>query len=291
MRLPSSGAPQPTWTGMATFPASVGGREVISFAVGNNGYIAIPCSIWDPCSAQGGQFWAYYPQGNRWIQLQDHPSLAFESPSFVIGGNAYVISGTEVWQYTPTLDRWTRKGDIPGTDKRGAFSFSVNGVGYIGGGYYNKCALWQYNLGNDRWTPKNNIPVLEYGLNDPLACSIQGIAFTNGTTAYVTGTNSYFWAYSPSTDTWATKAYVNAVYGQAFSIGTNGYVFNTFGALYKYDAAGDQWIAAGSAYSGTTMCYPAGFAIGSSLYVGVGGLFAGNTCNLNVVNQWWRFGQ
>ena len=275
------------WKQEATFPPAVDYREVVSFAVGDAGYILIPNEI------QASQLWQYSPLSNSWTQLKAPPTIEFESPSFVVGGNAYVVSGTQVWQYSPTTDQWTRKTDIPGKDKRGGFGFAVNGFGYIGGGYggasYNGCEFWQYNPGNDTWTAKNNTPVLEYGLNDPSACSVTGITFMIGNTAYVTGTDSYFWAYSPATDTWTMKAYVDAVYGQAFSIGLNGYVFNTHGAMYRYDSLADQWSSIGSTFPGTTMCYPAGFAIGGNLYVGIGGLFATNTCSTNVVNEWWEF--
>lgn len=289
----SESATPPVWTAMASFPATVsswGGPMTISFAIGTNGYIALPCGGPGTCPPQGEPLWKYSPQSDSWTQLRNQPNLLLESPSFIIGENAYVVSGTQVWQYAPASDQWTRKNDIPSSDNRGAFGFSVNGLGYIGGGYYDGCALWEYNPATDSWMAENNIPVLQYGLNDPSACAILGIAFTIGSTAYVTGTNSYFWAYSPDTDTWATKAYVDATYGQAFAIGSSGYVFNTFGALYQYDPIGDQWTSVGGVFPGTTMCYPAGFSVRSSLYVGVGGLFAGNTCELNVINQWWRFG-
>jgi hypothetical protein len=275
-----------SWTQMSAFPPTVNSREVINFSIGNNGYVGIPCSGFQ-CD---DQFWGYSVLSNTWMPLGNHPGIAYESPSFVIGGNGYIISGNQTWQYSASSDQWTRKADIPGADKRAAFGFSVNGIGYIGGGYYNKCSLWAYNPVSDSWTAKNNIPVLEYGLNDPTLCSIQGITFTIGSTAYVTGTNSYFWAYSPNNDTWASRAYVNAVYGQAFAIGANGYVFNALGALYEYDPAGNRWTALATTFPGTTICYPAGFAIGNNLYLGIGGLVASGTCNLNVVNAWWRFG-
>ncbi len=235
-----------------------------------------------------GQFWEYDPQSDTWTQRANHPSIQFESPSFVLNGSAYVVSGTQVWQYAPVPNQWTRKSDISGADKRGGFGFSVKGVGYIGGWFYNGGALWEYNPDSDTWTRKNDHPVLEYGLNDPSVRSVDAVTFSIGDKVYVTGTNHWFWEYSPDTDTWVTKAYVDAVYGQAFSIGSNGYVFNAHGALYEYDPTVDQWTSA-LTFPGTTVCYPAGFAINSSLYVGVGGRFESNTCNLDIVNAWWQF--
>lgn len=274
-----------TWTQKATFPPSVPFRQQISFAIGDKGYLVVPCFIGAPCATP---LWEYYPQSDSWKQLGNHPGLTFQSPSFVLNGNAYVVSGNAVWQYAPVSNHWTRKGDIPGADKRAGFGFSLNGLGYIGGGFYNGGALWQYDPNSDAWTPKNDHPALQYGMNDPTVLAVDEVTFTIGDKAYVTGTNSYFWEYSPDTDTWVTRSYVNAVYGQAFAIGSRGYVFNTLGALYEYDAMGDHWTPAG-AFPGQTVCYPAGFAIGGNLYVGVGGRFAGNTCNLDVVNSWWGF--
>jgi hypothetical protein len=277
--------PAGQWTERATFPASVNLRGVLSFAIGNKGYIGIPCFIGFQCI---GEFSEYDPQGNRWMRLGNHPSIQFQSPHFVLNGSAYVVSGTQVWQYAPGSDQWTRKSDIPGADKRAGFAFSVNGLGYIGGGFYNGGALWEYNPNNDTWVRKNDHPVLQYGGNDPSVRSVEAVTFSIGDKAYLTGTNSWFWQYSPSTDTWVTKAYVDAVYGQAFSIGSKGYVFNAHGALYEYEPTADRWTPA-PVFPGTTICYPAGFSIGASLYVGVGGRFEGNTCNLDILNAWWQF--
>jgi hypothetical protein len=274
-----------TWTERATFPPAVNIRGVLSFAIGSKGYIGIPCYIGDQCI---GQFLEYDPQSDRWTQLGNHPSIQFQSPHFILNGNAYVVSGTQVWQYVPASDHWTRKRDIPGADKRAGFGFSVNGLGYVGGGFYNGGALWEYNPNNDTWTRKNDHPMLEYGGNDPSVLSVDAVTFSIGGKAYLTGTNHWFWEYSPGADTWATKSYVDAVYGQVFSIGSNGYVFNARGALFAYDLTADRWMPVG-VFPGATICYPAGFAIGGSLFVGVGGRFEGNTCNLDIVNAWWRF--
>ena len=125
-------------------------------------------------------------------------------------------------------------------------------------------------------------------IKDPSVRAVDAVTFSIGDKAFVTGTNSWFWEYAPATDAWTMKAYVDGVYGQAFSISPKGYVFNTRGALYGYDVAADRWTFL-AAFPGTTICYPAGFAIGNSLYLGVGGRFEGNTCNLDVVNAWWQF--
>jgi thermitase len=281
-------APTPgsgTWTSRATFPPPVNIRGVLSFALGTKGYVGVPCFIGVQCN---GPFWQYDPDTDHWTQLGNHPSLQFQSPFFVLNGSSYVVSGNQVWQYTPSSDRWTRKQDIPGADKQAGFGFAVNGLGYIGGGFYNGGALWEYNPNTDTWRRRNDHPVLEYGLNDPSVRSIEAVTFTIGSKAYLTGTNSWFWEYSPITDTWIMRSYVDAVYGQAFVLGSKGYVFNTRGALYEYTLGTDQWRSVGT-FPGTTICYPAGFAVNDSLYVGVGGRFQSNTCNLDIVNALWRY--
>jgi hypothetical protein len=38
------------------------------------------------------------------------------------------------WEYDPTNNVWTRKADLGGEPRYGAFGFSINSVGYIGTG-------------------------------------------------------------------------------------------------------------------------------------------------------------
>ncbi|MGL4597026.1 MAG: hypothetical protein ACRCYO_05840, partial [Bacteroidia bacterium] len=48
------------------------------------------------------------------------------------GDNANFLSDT--WEYDPLLDVWTQKADFMGSARRGAVSFVINDIGYVGTG-------------------------------------------------------------------------------------------------------------------------------------------------------------
>lgn len=285
-----------SWRRRSSFPPFVDLVGALSFSLKGQGYVVLPCWVADwstngvYCSgATMGQVWRFDPSSNRWTRLRNHPTgLQYRSPVFTLNGAAYVVSGNQVWKYSGESDEWTRKSDIPGDDKVGGFAFSVGGYGYVGGGFYNKGALWRYNASSDAWTRRADHPYLSYGSNDPTVRSVDGISFELNGKAYVTGTNHYFWQYSPSSDSWSMKAYVNAVYGRAFVAGSNGYVFNTFGELFEYDVSLNSWTMQ-PVFPGQEVCHPAGFVVDGRLYVGIGGRFANYACYGDIVNDWWEY--
>lgn len=278
--------PSGKWMSTATFPGGLVQTDLtISFAIGDMGYLGIACYGGAGCS---GEFWEFNSLTRSWRLRANHPGLLVQSPAFVIDGKAYVVSGTQVWRYTPSTNQWTRVADIPGTDKRAGFAFAVNGRGYVGGGFFNGGALWRYTPSTNSWARLGDHPLLQYGLNDPSMRSVGAVTFVIGSKAYVTGTNSYFWEYSPTTNNWVQKAYVDAVYGQAFALGTVGYVFNARGQLFRYDTTANSWSQLAT-LPGAKICYPAGFATRDYLFVGSGGRFSSNTCWSDVLNAWWKF--
>lgn len=270
-----------TWKKKADFPGT-GEREPLSVATSQKGYIGNTSTC---------EFWEYDPKMNAWSQkanLPGDPYNGFQAPSFVINDKVYVVIGNETWQYDPDLNLWSVRNSIPGEHKRGGFAFALNGKGYLGGGYYNGKSFWVYDPNIDKWTQKDDHPCFYPYYNDSSHCSIGDITFTIGEKAYLTGTNLPFWEYNPVSETWLEKAYVDAVYATAFAINNKGYVVNTRGDVYEYLVATNSWILK-PGYSGSKICYPAGFAIQGKGYVGVGGRFEGNTCWTDAVNEFWEF--
>jgi hypothetical protein len=116
-------AQRTTWQRRTDFPG-VAERESLYFATTDYAYVG---------KVRGSrEFWRYSPANNAWTQMQNHPGIAFQSPSFVIGNVPYVVSGTQVWRYSEASDSWTLTGAIPGEDKRAGFGFAVGTKGYIG---------------------------------------------------------------------------------------------------------------------------------------------------------------
>jgi N-acetylneuraminic acid mutarotase len=90
--------------------------------------------------------------------------------SFVIGNYAYVGTGdvdnstntanASFYQYDPSTDTWTQKGDFPGGPRNSATGFSIGNMGYLGtgldiNGHY-LSDFWQYNPASDSWIRKSD---------------------------------------------------------------------------------------------------------------------------------------
>jgi len=254
----------------AVFPEQ-GEREAINFSIANHGFLLLSGS-------NNAQLWEYDAISNAWSQKATLPSKSFlfQSPVFVIDAKAYVVVENEVWCYAQSSNSWERKKDMPGESKRAAFFFAVNGYGYIGGGFYNKENFYRYDPVQDNWTKLNN-------LNEELGNNISLVSFVIGDKAYLTGTNSNFWEYDATTDTWEQKAYIDATYGQTFMIDNEGYVIDTRGVISRYNVDLDTW-----SYIMTLdekICYPVAFSINNRGYVGIGGKFTDNTCTLDITNN------
>lgn len=283
---PGDGTPaSPLWDQRAGLPEALTGvPPYIGFAVGPKGYVLFHHGT----SIEPGALWEYDPAGNTWTKKGDHPGVTFQSPMFVIAAKAYFASGNVLWEYDPASDAWTQRAVSPGPDKRAGFGFAVGGRGYVGGGFYNGRRFWEYEPALDDWVEKSSHPALQsVPGNDPAVDNIEGISFTIGTKAYVTGTNMNFWEYDPADDAWTQRTWVNAVYAQAFAVGGRGHVLNAFGELFRYDPVANAWDDVGD-YPGAAVCYVSGFVAGDRAYLGLGRAFANNTCGLTTVNELWR---
>lgn len=271
-----------TWLQKADF-FGTSMREPLNFSIGDKGYVGITGS-------SQNEFWEYTPNSNSWSRKADLPDgFSFQAPSFVIASKAYIVIGVSVWQYDPNTNVWSQKNDIPGVDKRNAFGFSIGDKGYIGGGFYNQNHLYEYDPGTDNWTEKNVIPKFSPHYNDPNVYALENVTFSIGTKAYVTGTNMSLFEYDPSTDSWTKKIdYPDATYAVAFSINQKGYIVNTKGEMKEYDPA-TNLLTLVSTFSGTKVCYPAGFSINGTAYIGLGGVFSNNTCTLSTSNDFWGY--
>ena len=151
-----------------------------------------------------------------WDQLTDKP---FEgrsnSANFEIDGKLYICTGTiaarnsgysnELWEYNTTSDTWTKKANFPGGARIDAFSFAVNGKGYVGSGITNQgqsfSDLWEYDPAQNSWTKKTGIP-------DGARTEASSFEY-NGKGYVIFGTEGAgwfkrkdFWSYNPTNDSW-----------------------------------------------------------------------------------------
>ena len=149
------------WIQKDSFPMGPG-LGMTAFSINGKGYVGL-----------GGTntMWQYDPVADSWKQLGNFPGTANTLlASFVIGNYAYVGTGVvdlatntavaSFYQYDPSTDSWTQKGDFPGGARNSATGFSVANMGYLGtgldiNGHY-LSDFWQYNPASDTWIRKSD---------------------------------------------------------------------------------------------------------------------------------------
>lgn len=249
------------------------------------------------------------PTGETWTQMANFTGIPVRgSASFVIGSNAYIVSGTDgnqllpqVYQYNSTTNTWAQKNDFPGTARLDTSGFSIGSKGYVCFGSDNNVSLkdlWEYDPQTDQWTRKTDFPGTERMLATVMIINQK---------AYVTGgytTEGYkadVWEYDPQTDKWTRKAdFPGIPRGSAagFAIGNKGYMctgiipgsgWTTTRELWEYDTQTDTW-AQKVDFPGAARGYAQGFSIGSKGYIGLGLLQIGSGGNsLTLTKDLWEY--
>ncbi|UAY53571.1 Kelch repeat-containing protein [Ferruginibacter albus] len=157
---------------------------------------------------------------------------------------------------TTNAGNWARRSEFEGSVRTEAFSFVINNVLYIGGGYDGNNRLtdfWKLDEPSGTWKQLGNLP------GD---ARNSAVGFSIGDKGYFgTGYNGTvplkdFYEYDPATDTWTKKADFpsTARYDAvAFSVNNNGYIgtgFDSTGTyrkdFYKYDPNSDTWTQSAS---------------------------------------------
>jgi hypothetical protein len=151
------------WTQLDSFPtgwALAGGMT--AFSINGKGYLLVYGS---------NSVWQYDPVTNAWNQLGNFPwTLTSNAACFVIGNYAYVGTGTlnintssatdSFYQYDPSTNTWTQKGNFPGGARASATGFTIGSFGYLGTGLdingHFLSDFWQYNPTSDSWTRKSD---------------------------------------------------------------------------------------------------------------------------------------
>jgi N-acetylneuraminic acid mutarotase len=174
----------------------------------------------------------------QWTQVSVYPgALSDGRTSIVINDTAYVGGGNgdSFMQFNATSHTWVPKANFGGGTRWKAFSFAMNGKGYMGtgntaGGGINadvSADLWQYDPAADTWTRKADFGG---GARDGM------LSFVVNDTAYVSG------GFDGST------------------------IWNDF---WKYDASKDQWIKIGNLPMGADL-FASAFVINNKAYIATG---------------------
>jgi N-acetylneuraminic acid mutarotase len=242
------------WSQMMTLPGSIR-RNASATSIGDKGYVGMGA---DSSLSQSGiilaDWWEYDPSLNNWTQKSDYPggydisnnsSAAgiYFATAFEMSGKAYVCGGkmnsdfygTDLWEYDPDLDSWTRKADFPGGDRYQLSSFSVDGKGYVGMGIDHdlfRKDWWQFDPILDSWIEVASLPGVARGSASTFVLGQRGYLVFGSDGGY----KDELWEYNPFSNTWNIKANFpadgrkNAI---AFSIGNKGYAGTGKGASGK----------------------------------------------------------
>ena len=233
-----------SWAQMMSIPGSTR-RNAVGLTIGTKGYVGLGA---DSSVSWSGtildDWWEYDPALNSWTQKSNYPggidANGIISPqgiyfatSFSIGSKGYVCGGkmgpdaygTDLWEYDPALDSWTRMADFPGSDRYQHSSFSLEGMGYVGMGIdhdvYHK-DWWKYDPVLDSWTQVSSLPGVERGAASTFVISQRGYVVFGSDGGF----KDELWEYNPFSDSWNIKANFPAdgrKNGIAFSIGDKGY--------------------------------------------------------------------
>jgi N-acetylneuraminic acid mutarotase len=129
-----------------------------AFSINGKGYLGIGW-VHDR-GVDVNDFFEYDPATDKWTRKASFPgALRDNATSFSLpNGKGYVGMGlgkpqlqylTDIWEYDPVADSWTRTEDFPGTPRCGARAFVVGSAAYIVAGYgemYEK-DMWRFSPG------------------------------------------------------------------------------------------------------------------------------------------------
>lgn len=173
---------------------------------------------------------------------------------------------------------WEQMSAFPGTLRHSCGSFSLNGKGYIAGGYGDNNQvlndLWEYDPTTDTYLQKNNLPIQVYGASyfviNNVAYLINGWTNTSGVT------NDTLYSYDSQNDNWvAVTTYPGTPAYTCASFVLNNKVYIGIGyapytnELWEYDPAINTWTPKAN-YPGADRQNSTAFVINNIAYVGFG---------------------
>ncbi|MDX9928361.1 MAG: IPT/TIG domain-containing protein [Bacteroidales bacterium] len=211
----------------------------------------------------------------------------YKMASFVIGNYAYMGVGTYInhnynlkfWKYDPSGDSYSEVAPFPGPTRVEPRSFSIDGIGYVGGGFdldnSSRTALrdfYKYNPGTNTWTLIDPYP-------GDLSNIFLGLSAVVGSKAYISSTPTDFYSFEPSTGTWtqltvpATGLYSHT---GTFVIGNTIYFVcgqrsdgTSVNELWSYDVLTGNWSRKAD-FPGQARKGGYGFSIGDNGFYGFG---------------------
>ena len=293
-----------TWVQEAPPPSPVGLDGPMWFSIGGKLYVGGGYNSSSGC--QTG-FYEYDPRTNTWTTKAPIP-IGLASYGFVINGKGYTVCGItangtivpNVYMYDPVLDQWTRKRDFTeGTMRQNHTCFSLNGYGYMFGGFIGGSPpnnvleeMWQYNPTLDTFIKMTSCPGPP-GRNGPAAVVINNQAYVGmGCTSNAGTFYRDFYLFDPVSNTYTLKDSIPTGRSSVanFTWGGKGYVGLGVGPgplylndFWIYDPVANTWTADNN-YGGGVRAHPFSDTVAGLPYVG-----CGNTSSTFTLDN-WRWG-
>jgi N-acetylneuraminic acid mutarotase len=238
----------------------------ITHVIGSKMYVGFNSSI--PANGTVSNWMEYDFITNVWTYKASFPGVVTggigNNGSFVINDTIYVLNGSgtsNFYSYNIVTNTWSQKANFPGTARTGCFNFSINGKGYIGGGFAGTCGanlcsqpdFYEYNPTTNVWVAKS---ALSFNTSQGISVVANGKVYV-GTGVINGGVNPNYttniWKeYNSATDTWTNKANAPLVHkATAAVVGTDVFIFSgqTYSstinecnnAINRYNTLTDTW--------------------------------------------------
>ena len=282
-----------TWAQKASLPPSQVGYYAASFSIG--GKIYAGGGYW--AGAPLNTFFEYDPATDTWAAKANMPNSLFAAAFFTINGKGYVVCGQDhtttnvtVYMYDPVTNSWTQKNNFPGTARYNTIGFSLNGKGYVFGGFIGGSTvlndMWEYDPTADSWTQKANAP--GPGRDGPVAQIISNQAYI-GMGCAVNGIPGYtdFYRFDPVANSYTQVASIPRRRAACahFEIGGIGYfglgqidsgsITTVEDDFYKYDPVANSWTQINN-FGGAMRGWVFSEVVAGKPYVGAGSYLQSN---------------
>jgi N-acetylneuraminic acid mutarotase len=179
---------------------------------------------------------------------------------------------------------WFSRQSLPSTSRYAAPGFSIGNIGYIIGGESsigNLTDVWAYNSVLNSWSTRPSFPGTSR--NKAVAFSINGMGY------YGLGTDSTFYKFDPTSNTWSQLSnpnlgisYWSSMY---FTIGNDAYfLFASTNTFVKYSTVTNSWTTLAN-FPGIQRFTGSGFSINNKGYITCGASGFGSP----YLNDLWEY--
>lgn len=284
------------WTQMNDFAGGPASRG-FAFVIGSKAYYVGGYIRQNGKVVDAFDLWEYDPTSDKWTKKTGYPGQGSENlAGFVIDGKAYVGTGfgrqngdnnasvenNDLWQYDPSADTWAKKAPFPGLGRENAFSFSINGYGYIGGGWSvnatttNLPDTWKYDPTADAWAKASDFPGITG--EGAISIAVNNLGYVFGGLTLNGISSKQCWQYDGVQNKWIRKtdAVNQLIYSGVVTDGSKIYIVsgddNTTSPskqVLAYDVTADNWSKLAD-FPGAARTDMASFSVNGAGYIMTG---------------------